>query len=216
VIHRAVESPISAAPPYDRQAYGLRVGIFGSTYGSSQPSVLAAALADAARRLSVPGRLLVVGGQPEGERLRKKFGSRIAVELVGYVPEEEAVTYLQRCFLLYLNYPFGPRSRVMRRTSFPTKLSSYGMAARPLLVHAPDDSSIGALDADFPDYAKRWATNTPADGSEMLVELWNKPGIDDSAHADADEVRRRYFDPDRNRRILFDALNALIADVHPG
>ena len=116
---------------------------------------------------------------------------------------------LRRCFALYLNYPFGRRDAVLRQTSFPTKLSTYVQAARPLLIHAPADSSTAPLIG--PDgYATAWSDLDPARGADALVAAWGRAENHASRHEAADRVRRDYYDPDRNRRALFGALDALV------
>jgi hypothetical protein len=64
------------------------------------------------------------------------------VELVGDTPEEQAVQRLRACDFLYAMYPFEPRADVFRRTSLPTKVSSYLLSQRPIFGHAPAASSL--------------------------------------------------------------------------
>ena len=119
---------------------------------------------------------------------------------------------MRGCFALYLNYPFGLRDRVLRRTSFPTKLSTYVQAARPLLMNVPADSSVTPLaDDPGPEYAAHWADTSPETGADALVTLWERAGSGGSRHDDAEAVRLRYFDAGRNRAALASALDALAA-----
>jgi hypothetical protein len=209
VVHRALPGPVAEAPAYDRRALGLTVGVLGSTYGYGQLPVLGRAVALAAGRLGVRGRVVVLG-RGHGDRLREEMSGRVEVEAAGHVSEAEGVERLRRCFALYLNYPFGARDRVLRQTSFPTKLSTYVQAARPLLLHAPPDSSVVPL-ADADGYAALWASADPAEGAERLVRLWEGPASAESHHRPAEAVRLRYYDPERNRRAIAGALDALVA-----
>jgi hypothetical protein len=208
IVHRALEDPIAPAGDYDTARNGLRVGVLGSTYGYDQLPILARAVELAASRLGVAPRLLVIG-QGHGEQLKAEFAGRVEVESTGHVSEAEGVALLRHCFALYLNYPFGRRDAVLRQTSFPTKLSSYIQAARPLLIHAPGDSSTAPL-AGPDGYATAWSDLDPAHGAEALVAAWGQGENHASRHEAADQVRRDYYDPDRNRRALFDALDALV------
>ena len=159
IVHRALDEPVAPAGDYDAARNGLRIGVLGSTYGYHQLPILARAVELAAGRLGVVPRLLVVG-RGHGDQLRAEFAGRVEVESTGHVSEAEGVARLRDCFALYLNYPFGRRDAVLRQTSFPTKLSSYVQAARPLLIHAPADSSTTTLVG--PDgYATAWADLDP-------------------------------------------------------
>jgi len=63
------------------------------------------------------------------------------VELIPDTPEEEAVQRLSRCDFVYAMYPFERRADV-RRTSLPTKVSTYLLCQRPIFGHAPVASSL--------------------------------------------------------------------------
>jgi hypothetical protein len=208
IVHRGLPGPVEPSPHYDKARHGLRVGVLGSTYSYGQLPDLARAVEAASKSLGVPGRVMVIG-RSHGERLRAEFGGRVEVEVLGHVEEPEAVVRLRDCFALYLNYPFGPLDFALRRYSFPTKLGTYALAARPILIHAPKDCSVMPL-IEIPGYARHWASPSEVEGASMLVEMWNNPRMSESRHAEAEGVRLRYFDPDRNRRTLFEALNGLV------
>ena len=213
IVHRGMDRVVEPSPPYDKERLGLRVGILGNTYGYRQLLILGRAVAEAAKELEVPGRLLVVGAG-HGEPLRRDLAGQVAVEYTGHIDEPEAVRHLQSCFLLYLNYPFPSIHAVRRQTSFPTKLSTYVQAARPLLIHAPADSSVTQLGA-MTGYAHCWDTPRASDGAAILTRIWVDPQGTASFHVDVDRVRTRYFDLHSNRRSLFDALNSLVRSPEP-
>jgi len=147
-------------------------------------------------------------GRSYGERLKAEFEGRVEIEVTGHVTESDAVPLLRECFALDLNYPFGSRDAVLRRTSFPTKLSTYVQAGRPLLLHSPTDSSVMPL-VDDSGFAAVWSNNDPERGAEALLELWNRPANHESRHVEAERVRLAHYDPDRNRRVLFETLGRL-------
>jgi glycosyltransferase involved in cell wall biosynthesis len=199
---------VAPGDPYDRERLGLRVGVLGSTYAYEQLPLLARAVELAAKRLGVRPRLLIMG-RSYGDRLKAEVGESVDVEVTGHVSEAEAVPLLRDCFALYLNYPFGRRDAVLRQTSFPTKLSTYIQAARPLLLHVPPDSSVMPLVG--PDgFATAWPSLDPAAGADALLAAWDRPENHESRRDAAEAVRREYYDPARNRRALFDALDALV------
>jgi hypothetical protein len=199
---------VEPAPPYDRRN-GLSVAVLGSTYGFSELAVLAQALAVAQRRLRVPARLTVIGGVDE-PRVRKLCPEGVTLEVTGHIDEDLGIDRLRESFLLYLSYPFRRRGMVLRTTSFPTKLSTYVLAARPLFLHMPSESSVAFLGARSP-YATLWSSVDPSAGADILVRLWNDEMTAGSFHAAADRVREEHFDLDRNRAALYDALNSLVS-----
>jgi hypothetical protein len=53
------------------------------------------------------------------------------------------------------------------------------------------------------------------EGASCLERLWNDPAADASRHEAAEAIRRRYYDPDRNRRVMASVLDALVPPL-PG
>lgn len=210
VVHRGVGSPVTPSPDYDR-GKGLRVAVLGNVYEYKAMKRLAQAVEIASKSLNVPGTVVVMGQNP-GARLKAEMAGRVDVEVTGHVAEPGAIEHLRGCFALYLNYPFGPFGAVLRRTSFPTKLSTYVMAARPLIIHSPADGSVAPLWDDEPGYAHAWAKASPGEGARALATMWADPASVASKHEAADRVRLRYYDPSRNRPALLGVLNALAGE----
>lgn len=209
VVHRGTTGPVAPAPSHD-PSKGLSVGVIGSIYQYAMMQVLGRAVARAAKQLGTTGSIVVVG-KGVGARLQKALAGVVAVEATGHLDEAEAIARLRECFLLYVNYPFGPRQGVFRRTSFPTKLSTCALTARPLLVHMPADGSVVPLTTSPPNgYATHWGSLEEDEGAEIMVRLWNVPSSHRSVHEAAEAVRARYFDFERNRTTLFSALDALV------
>ncbi len=209
IVHRALPGPVEPSPDYDKARHGLRVGMLGSTYSYGPLPILAKAVESAARTLGVPGRVMVIG-RSHGERLRAEVGGRVEVEVLGHIEESEAVVRLRDCFALYLNYPFGPLDGSLRRYSFPTKLGTYALAARPILLSMLTIQASPASLAESAGYAGHWASRRESDGAAVLVSMWRDPRASESRHPEGEVVRLRYFDPERNRRALFEPLDALV------
>jgi hypothetical protein len=207
VVHRGLGRTVLPSPHHD-PSRGLEIGVLGNTYGHSQLCALSDVLALAAARCGVRGRIVVIG-QGHGMLLRDYARDRIDVEVAGHLDEDAAIARLQGCFLLYLNYPFSRRAAVLRQTSFPTKLSTYVFAARPVLLHAPPDSSTAELAAKR-GYVLWWENENPEHGLNLLAAAWNDGSLHSSCDRMAEEVRRRYYDIADNRTTLFHALNSLI------
>lgn len=218
VVHRGLGQPVRPGPPHEEIA-GMEIGVLGNTYGFAQLPRLAEALGRAARVAGVRPRI-VVFGQGEGARLAEACarsvpgGHGVDVEVLGHLDEEAALARLRGCFLLYLNYPFGARAEVLRTTSFPTKLSTYLMAARPLLVHAPAASSIAPLrDRGYETFTFWWDDVEIAHGAETMERAWRDPSAHQSQHRCAEALRLRFYDAATNRSRLFRQLNALVPPV---
>lgn len=215
VVHRGLADPVAPGPPYDPGQSGMTIGVLGNTYAHGPLRTLARAAELAARRLGSRARIVVCGGGT-GERLRREFTGRVDVEVAGHLPEGEGIERLRRCGVLYLNYPFGWLDRVLRETSFPTKLSTYVYAARPLLAHAPPGTTL----ADLPEgggYVTRWENAAAEDGAALLARVFADPRIAYSYHTEAEEVRRMYFDFNNNYKTINDILRSLATGVRaPG
>jgi hypothetical protein len=213
VLHRATSDTVLPGATYDAAIDGLSIGILGNLYGYRQLLTLGWAVEMAARRLNLRPRI-VICGQGDGERLKRDLAGRVEVEVTGHVPEANGIERLRRCGILYLNYPFGWLDKVLRETSFPTKLSTYVYAARPILVHAPMGSSVDCL-AGFGNYAVPWQTMNPADGADILATLMTNVGVRESFHEQAEAVRMRYFDQNVQRATLDRLLRGLAPTTEP-
>ena len=213
VVHRAVPGPVLPSLRFDSMRTGLRVGVLGNTYRSKQLLLLAHAVQRASTELGLRGCVTVIGQGRDAAQLRRDLGKYSEVEETGHLDEVDAISILRSCFLLYLNYPFGRRAAVFRNTSFPTKLSTYVMAARPILVHAPVDSTLQPL-MNWVGYVQPWTSMKLLDGSRLLVSAWRDERMHLSAHETAEEVRARFFEPETNRSALLGQLNELVAPMN--
>lgn len=204
VVHRGLDAPVQRSQPYDRDAYGLRVGVLGNTYGHHQLDTLSRALAETSRMVGVKATLTIIGG---GSARVSRYRD-VELEKLGHLDEPSAVAVLRTCYLQYLNYPFGWRERVLRQTSFPTKLTTYVQSARPLLLHAPPDSSTSSLRA-FGRYAVHWDSMDVSEGSRVLQKAWSEDTLAMSMDDSAEQVRIKFYDLASHRRTLGSALSAL-------
>ncbi len=64
------------------------------------------------------------------------------IEYFGWRSVEETIEILSEADLLYLPQPFAESLRPLAELSFPTKLSTYLAAGRPVLLHAPSYASV--------------------------------------------------------------------------
>jgi len=139
VVHRWL--PPLGAPTVAAGASGeLHVGHIGTIYAASEWRAFLNALRAYAAARALRPRMTMVGLAERYHALAAEFADM--VELLPDTPEAEAVTCLQRCDFVYAMYPFEPRGDVFRRTSLPTKVSSYLLCQRPIFGHAPAASSL--------------------------------------------------------------------------
>ncbi len=206
IVHRVLDEPIVVNDTRQETAR-LTIGLLGSVYSPRQLELLTATLARVSAMIGLPTRLAVIGGV-DGRMRRAVRGAEVDVEFFGHMPERLGIEVLRQAFAVYVGYPFGARDRAIRRTSFPVKLSTYVQAARPLLVHAPFDSSLTPLFQLQP-YTLPWVDQDVQHGALMLASAWRQARLHDSQHEAAEVMRQAYFGVD-NRARLFDSLNALV------
>jgi hypothetical protein len=120
------------------QEQPLRIGFAGSVTAASAFEGLLAALDRRQWRL---------GGRPVVLRLfghRFDLRSRVPrhVEVMGWRSVEDTIHLLGECDFNYLPQPFEADWKPFARLSFPSKLTTYLAAGRPLLLHAPGDASL--------------------------------------------------------------------------
>jgi hypothetical protein len=207
VVHRVLRDEVKPNVVYDPRSSELCIGVLGSLYARRQLDLLLRVVATAARNAGVRGRVVVIGGQ-DPEVIRRAGRVRgVDATFTGHLGESEAIELLRGAFALYLSYPAGIRARVLRRTSFPTKLVTYLEAARPLLMHTPRDSTLMDLDGAAP-YVIPWLDGDIDRGARELLHAWRGAEAHLSQHEPAERLRTRYFGPDNQDR-LFDALDRL-------
>jgi glycosyltransferase involved in cell wall biosynthesis len=119
----------------------LTIGFSGSLYATREWGVLLSALARADWR--VADRAVRIRALTPS--LAGVLNGPGHVEWLGWRPTDEAVRMLAECDVNYLPYWFDPSRREAVRLCFPTKLTSYLAAGRPVLFHGPRDSSPPAF-----------------------------------------------------------------------
>src|SRR5262249_40805538 len=126
----------------------LNVGHIGSIYSSREFGLFCAALKSYAARKNLDLRLTLISGRGRlSEPVYREFEG--IIEDVPHMAEGDAIKRLAACDFVYAMYPFEDNSRVFRRTSSPTKLTSYLQAQRPIFAHTPCDSSMYSIVEQF-------------------------------------------------------------------
>ncbi len=145
-VYRFIDKPrMPAAAPGDDSV--IRIGHVGSAYSTPEVKAFLQALRSIESADGLRFKVMTFGRSPHFESAAAEFPG--LVEAAGDVPEEEAVSWLEQCRFVYSMYSFDQRYRIFRRTSQPTKMSTYLMAARPIFAHCPPDSSIVPMMSQF-------------------------------------------------------------------
>jgi hypothetical protein len=139
VVHPFVSAlpPPTPSHPPDGE---LVVGHLGSIYAADDWRSFVRALEAVAKRTNRKPKMIMIGLAPKFRPVAAEF--RDTISLIDDLPEPEAVSRLGRCHFLYAMYPFDPRSDVFRRTSLPTKITSYLKCRRPVFAHSPAGSTL--------------------------------------------------------------------------
>lgn len=134
--------PPATAPNADR----LTIAYAGSLYARSEWDALLRALATVNWR--VAGREVVL--RYLGSRLDVDVASAARIEFFGWRSRAETLGLLADADVCYLPYMMAPSYAEAVRQAFPTKLTTYLAAGRPVFLHAPRDSSPATFLTRYP------------------------------------------------------------------
>jgi hypothetical protein len=116
----------------------LRVGLSGSSSLGRNIQALVNGLDRFVRERKLErAELLWVDGRTDLLRLPATVGLRV----FDFMDEATAIRELQKCHFLHLPYWFDEEFEAAGTTSFPSKLSMYLPACRPILFHAPEPAT---------------------------------------------------------------------------
>lgn len=189
VVYRYIDARELPAAEPDAEST-VTIGHVGSAYSEPEVFVFLNALRSISQADGIRFRVLNFGSSPAFTAAAKQFPEIVVNE--GDVPEAEVIERLQKCRFVYSMYSFNSRHRVFRETSQPTKMSTYLMAAKPILAHCPRGSSTVDMLSKF----KLGLCVTSLEEEAILSGI---RGIMDF-RLDRDEVRRatEYYCGSRN------------------
>lgn len=140
IVAHPIESPLAGFASGFTRSAELCVGHIGNLYSVAEAYCFCTALAEVAKKRSQPARMVMIGNPGKSRRLESVAG--ITFEFTGNLSETASVERLSRCDFVYSMYPFDSGAEVFRTTSFPTKLTTYTAAQRPIFAHAPEGSTL--------------------------------------------------------------------------
>ncbi len=127
--------------PPDRQPEAMVIGFCGSVYGEDAWRGFLTACA----RLNAEGRLPPVKILIFGSAAFPYPHPGVDVICRGWLPVREMLRGLAAADFCYLPYWFTPEKRRHAELSFPTKLTTYLAAGRPVLYHGPQYAGASRL-----------------------------------------------------------------------
>ena len=152
----------------------------------------------------VGGRLLLFGPF-EPELLAAKGANTEAIVFGGLLSSAELITRIHaEADVVFVPESFE-QGNVMN-LSFPSKLTDYTAAARPLLIWGPERSAAVDWAGKEPGLAAVVTNREPDAMARMLKKLAGDPIWRRQLSAVAAAVGKRYFAPERAQSILYDAL----------
>lgn len=114
------------------------IGFAGALYAHSAWEAFLQILAENDWRIAGRRVVLKVMGGDFHFRTKKKMN----IHFLGWQSPEDTAKILAGCDVNYLPHPFEPELHCLAHYSFPTKLSTYLAAGRPVFVHAPPWSAL--------------------------------------------------------------------------
>jgi hypothetical protein len=163
VVRHGVAPGGVASRPSAGEGAPLLIGFAGSVTARSAFDLLLATLDRLDWRLD--GRPVVL--RLLGHRFDLRSSVPRRMECLGWRSVEDSICLLGECDFNYLPQPFEPDWKPFARLSFPSKLTTYLAAGRPLLLHSPPDASLPPFNT-----VHRFASAcTSLDGAELEQSL---------------------------------------------
>jgi glycosyltransferase involved in cell wall biosynthesis len=127
--------PAWAVPPEGgkRHSDDLVIGMAGQLYASKEWDALLRALGVAGWKIA--GRNVRI--QILGRHASLSAAGETRIEFLGWAPQRGAIEKLAGADILYCPYWFSPEFEEEARLCFPSKVTTYLAAGRPILFHGP-------------------------------------------------------------------------------
>ncbi|WP_027187160.1 hypothetical protein [Desulfovibrio cuneatus] len=183
----------------------LYIGMAGQLYAREAWESLLAMLG--ANNWTIAGRKVIIRYMGRGPLSPSNEPQHI--EWLGWRDQRDAVRLLAECDVLYCPYPFKPEEKDVARLSFPSKITLYLAAARPILFHGPAYSS--PVEFFIRTQSGFSVTEVAGEGLQKSLErLINEPDLYASMCQNAYTVFRNEFTSSAMRKniLRFLALDA--------
>ena len=146
-IHQDKRRPPAKGPNEGKQ---FVIGFAGSLHDEWQPLLSALSKID----WRIDGRDIsfrLMGPNHDFHFRPPRHQGKMHIEYLGCLPSvDEVIELMSQVDVAYLPYQFDESYRALVRLSFPSKLTTYLTAGRPVLFHGPEDSSPARFFRRFP------------------------------------------------------------------
>ncbi|HWI55213.1 MAG TPA: glycosyl transferase [Desulfobacteria bacterium] len=126
-------TPAQALNPGDN----LVIGMAGQIYATQEWTSLISALDSVGWQIN--GRNVII--RLLGRKADIYASGKMRVEFYGWTPQKETIKLMSEADILYCPYWFDPVFKEEASLSFPSKLTTYLAAGRPVLFHGPEYAS---------------------------------------------------------------------------
>ncbi len=142
----ALDESAAYAPQLpDRKKSEFTIGVVGKLYATEEWNALLDVLDDL--HWEIDGRKVVV--RMLGGYFHLTAKTRRRIHYLGYAKQDETLRLMNECDITYCPYWFDPSFREVAETSFPSKLTTYLAAGRPVLFHGPEYCSPAKFLAEY-------------------------------------------------------------------
>lgn len=141
VVHRPIPTDVSASPAVSVNE--VCVGHLGSIYSKDEFCIFVEALKSFGAEHGSAVKVIARGAHLRSVDLPESIAP--LVDFRATADETQVISELQQCRFVYAMYPFAHGLATFVETSLPTKLSTYVMARRPILGHAPRQSTLASF-----------------------------------------------------------------------
>ena len=152
------------------------------------------------------GRLLLFG--PFDDQMLRAAGMDMANVIAGgMLTSPELIGRLHRdADVLFLPMSFAASEQEIMALNFPSKLTDYTAAARPLLIWGPASCSAAQWAAKEPGVAAILSTSEPGTMAAMLKKLQENPAWRRELAAQAVIIGKKYFGPTAANEVFLSSL----------
>ncbi len=185
----------------------LVIGMAGQLYAAKAWSKMLAAIERSGWRLHGRGiRVRYLG-------YNAPFGAthgRACIEYLGYRPQEEVISLMASCHVLYVPFFGGPEFDLIAPTSFPAKIATYLATGRPVFIHGPADSPP----ARFVERTGCGVTCDSREPADILAALTDMTADADRYRSLAANAKKAFLEH-LTLDSLAEAVRAFLADPMP-
>jgi glycosyltransferase involved in cell wall biosynthesis len=119
----------------------IYIGIAGQLYSAFEWQILLRSLAKVNWRINNKRVIIRYLGYQINFDPSDPEVKAVNIEFCGYRSQEETIKIMSECDVLYCPYPFSQDFKKISLTSFPSKLTTYLAAGKPVLFHGPGYAS---------------------------------------------------------------------------